>query len=159
MLRTPRVVCSRSVNVSADIVWNLLADLSQHEALIPFTTMQAPARTTEAGDVIVARSAKVFVDRMTTLRVDSHGTDSAASGWVCVATLRKDGPLLFGQAGIAVRSEGPGRATALWAEDVTVPALGKLGGFLEPLLDIALRLMGRFALAQLAAELRNRALT
>lgn len=161
MLRKPRVVCSRSINVSADAVWNLLADLSQHEALIPLTTMQAPARVTEPGDVIIARTAKVFLDRMTTQSVDwgeSGGTDPKVPGWVRVAILRKDGPLLFGQAGIAVRSEGPGRATVLWAEDVSVPALGKLGRLLEPLLDIALGLMGRFALARLAAELRKSAL-
>lgn len=155
MLRSPRIVRSRSINASADAVWNLLADLSQHEALIPLTTMQAPARVTEPGDIIVARTAKVLVDRMTTQQVDSAGTDSAAPGWVRVASLRKDGPLLFGQAGIAVRSEGPSRSTVLWAEDVSVPALGKLGRFLEPLLDISLGLMGQFALARLAAELRK----
>lgn len=155
----PRVVRSRRLHVSAETVWALLADLSQHAALIPLTTMQAPARVTEPGDVIVARTAKVLVDRMTTLRVDSHGDDADVPGWVRVATLRKDGPLLFGTAGIAVRSDGPGRATALWAEDVSMPALGKLGRLLAPVLDLSLGLMGKFALARLAAELRKRSLT
>lgn len=144
---------------SADVVWGLLADLSQHGALIPLTTMQAPARVTEAGDTIVARSAVVLVDRMTTQQVDSSGTDPDVAGWVRVATLRKDGPLLFGQAGIAVRSEGPGKATVLWAEDVHVPALGAVGGHVAPLLDFTLGLMGRFALARLEGELRKRTLT
>ncbi len=157
MMRTPRVVCSRTLDFRADVVWTLLADLSQHSDLIPFTTMQAPARITEPGDTIVARSAVVLVDRMTTLRVDAQGDDADDPEWVRAAVLRKDGPLLFGLAGIAVRSEGADRATVLWAEDVNIPALGAVGRFVEPVLDVALRLMGKFALLRLENELRKRA--
>ena len=159
MMNQPRVVCSRKLQLPADVVWQLMADLSQHSALIPLTTMQAPARVTEPGDQIVARSAVVLVDRMTTLSVDAQGSDPTVPGWVRLAVLRKDGPLLFGRAGIAVRADGPGTSTVLWAEDVNIPALGTVGKVVEPLLDFVLGLMGKFALLRLESELGNRPIT
>lgn len=152
-MRNPRVVRRRTLTVHADVAWEYLADLSQHGHLVPLTKMRAPARITARGDRIVARSAGFFVDRMVTESVEARGSDPDDLGWVRLATLRKEGPVLHGFAGIAVRSEGPARCTVLWAEDVCIPVLAAAAPVVNPVLDLVFRIMGDIALARLGTRL------
>ena len=159
MTNAPRIVRARKINASADAVWRVMADLSRHGELIPMTVMDAPARITVPGDVAVAVSSGFLVDSMITTRVGSRGNSPDDGDWVRFAYLRKTGRVLGGTAGIAVRSDGPGRCTALWAEDVTVPALKSLSRFVEPILDVALGGMLILALRRLESAVERTSTT
>ena len=65
----PSVVRSAIITAPARDVWDLLGNLRRHERLIPLTTIDAPDRLTRPGDLIVALSALVLVDRMVTTSV------------------------------------------------------------------------------------------
>lgn len=151
-MRNPRVVRHREFNAAADVVWAHLADLSRHGDFIPLTRVDAPKGDARPGDRVVARTAAIFVDRMRVLEALQRDEEV----WTALAILRKEGPLLLGTAAIAVRSRGPGRCTAFWAEDVYLPGPALVTRLLAPVLDLVLAAMGTVALRRLARALRRR---
>lgn len=142
----PGVVRARYVHAPATRVWATVADLSRHGDLVPFTTVDAPARELRVGDRIRATTASLIVDRMVVTAVRRRGDDPDAEGWARWATLRKDGPVLVGEAHLVVVARGPAACTVLWAEDVRASVAGSL---LAPLVDLGLALTGDVALARL----------
>jgi hypothetical protein len=146
----PRVVRSRLINTPAPLAWDLVGNLRRHESLIPWTTIDAPDRVTRPGDVIVARSALVIVDRMITTDVRETGDDPRAADWGRWATFRKQGPLLLGEAHIVVRARGPQTCLVVWAEDVH-PAFAP--DALACPVDLSLAMMSDLALLRLDAAL------
>ena len=143
----PRVVRSRLVHAPAPLVWSLVGNLHRHEELIPLTRIDAPDRVTRTGDMIVARSAVVLVDRMVTTNVQSAGGTATGSGWGRWATFAKVGPVLLGEAHLVVRARGHHQCLVVWAEDVR---LARDAPVLGVPLDLSLVLMSDLALRRLA---------
>lgn len=148
--RAPRVVRSREICAPAPRAWELVGNLHRHGELIPLTVMEAPDRPTRTGDVVVATSALVVVDRMVTTRVLERGEHDGARDWARWATLTKTGPVLVGEAHLVVRARGPERCVVVWAEDVELTLAGRA---LRPAVDLSLALMSDLALRRLAAAL------
>ncbi|WP_448630458.1 hypothetical protein [Cellulomonas soli] len=145
---TPRVVRHRRIEAPAPDVWAVLGTLTRHDELIPLTRVDAPDRELRVGDRVTAVTAEVVVDRMTVTAVHHHGQDPAADDWARWATLRKDGPVLVGDAHVVVRARGRHACDVLWAEDVRTTVAGAA---LAPAVDVALALMSDLALARLDA--------
>jgi hypothetical protein len=141
------------VHAPAPLVWSVVGNLRRHVELIPLTRMEAPDRETRVGDLIVARSAVVVVDRMVTTSVRSVGDAATDPGWGRWATFEKLGPVLLGTAHLVVRADGHHRCLVVWAEDVRF-ARGAPG--LGALLDLSLTLMSDLALRRLAHAVEAR---
>ena len=135
------------------LVWSVVGNLCRHEELIPLTRMEAPDRETHVGDLIVARSAVVVVDRMVTTSVRTAGDSATDPGWGRWATFEKLGPVLLGTAHLVVRAAGHQRCRVVWAEDVRF-ARGAPGPSIP--LDLSLTLMSDLALRRLAHIVETR---
>lgn len=108
--------------------FRLVAALAEHGRWIPFTRVAARPGIPRVGDVVVARSAGLFVDRM---RV----TDLAAPHRI---SLRKLGPVLLGAVEITVEPRGE-RARVRWDYDVHLRGplpLSVTRPVLGPVLDV-----------------------
>ncbi len=103
----------RVVELSASHTFALITDFSVHERWIPLTRITAPAPPLEQGDEVVAVSAGVLVDRMRV--VEATPPDGPVPG---VLRVRKEGPLLLGDAVITVVPVGTDSAVVRWEEDV-----------------------------------------
>jgi hypothetical protein len=103
----------RTVDLSAADAFALISDFHLHERWIPLTTIEAPRPPLHSGDHVVAVSAGFFTDRMRVL--EATPPDGATPG---VVRVRKEGPVLLGDAAITVAPVGPDASTVLWEEDV-----------------------------------------
>ncbi|MGN8244704.1 hypothetical protein ACTHAM_001806 [Cellulomonas soli] len=144
----PRVVRHRRIEASAPDVWAVLGTLTRHDALVPWTRVDAPDRELQVGDRVTAVTAEVVVDRMVVTAVRRRGEDPDADDWARWATLHKEGPVLVGDAHLVVRARGRHACEVLWAEDVHTTVAGAA---LEPVVDVALAVMSDVALARLDA--------
>ncbi|HLS49853.1 MAG TPA: SRPBCC family protein [Actinomycetaceae bacterium] len=97
----------RTLDVSAATAFDLLSDLRGHGRWIPLTAMSAPARI-RRGDVVVARTAGVFLDRMEITAIEAPHR----------LRLAKLGPWLLGEAGIDIIDLPRGRCEVHWWERV-----------------------------------------
>lgn len=103
----------RTVDLPATDTFALISDFHVHERWIPLTTIQAPRPPLRPNDQVVAVSAGFFTDRMRVIEaIPPHG---AAPGMLRV---RKEGPVLLGDASITVLPTGPDTSTIRWEEDV-----------------------------------------
>ena len=139
----------RTVPLDADGAFALVTDFRVHERWIPLTTMTVPDGDLAAGDLVEAVSAGFFPDRMRVVEL-TPPSDGAPG----VVRVRKEGPVLLGDASITVVPVGPDVSTVIWEEDVWLagPLPRRLTrAFLTPafavMLRIALRAVGRDAAA------------
>ncbi len=146
----PRTVSAMDRVLPADVddAFALLADLRGHDRWIPLTTVAAPSRLPHVGDVVEARTAGFFVDRMRVLEVDPPR----------LLRLAKIGPVLFGEASIEVVPLTAGTCRVRWSEHVhlrgPLPRVTEV--LLRPVLAVmtwlALRTVERWLRAQRPAE-------
>lgn len=126
----------RVLDVPPERAFQLVATLREHGRWIPLTRVDAPTGVPRAGDVVVARTAGVFVDRMQVLTVDPPRT----------LVLRKLGPVLLGTATITVTAASGGRSRVSWTYDARLRGPLPAARLLTP----ALEGMAAFALARMA---------
>ena len=100
-------MATRVLDIPSEVAYALVTAVRHHGRWIPLTRMSAPAGPLEVGDVVVARTAGVFLDRMRVVRADPPH----------LLTMVKTGPVLLGEVSIAVRPLGPRRAVVDWRED------------------------------------------
>ncbi|WP_420113674.1 hypothetical protein, partial [Pseudactinotalea sp.] len=143
---------SRTIDLPAGVAFDRLTALRNHERLIPLTTIEAPARRPQVGDVVVATTAGLIIDTMELVRYEPP-----ASHAVGRATWIKQGPALHGEAEILVTRLSEGACRVDWVErDIRIPG--------QPLttrpLTAATGVMTRLALARfdrlVRASTRNR---
>lgn len=103
----------RTVDLPAADAFALISDFHVHERWIPLTTIEAPRPPLHPDDQVVAVSAGFFTDRMRVL--EATPPDGATPG---VVRVRKEGPVLLGDASITVVAVGPDTSTIIWEEDV-----------------------------------------
>ncbi|MBD5786606.1 SRPBCC family protein [Cellulosimicrobium terreum] len=152
-----RVEVARELDVDATVAFAWVADPRTHPRWIPLTRMTTPAgRGPEVGDRFtmvsgptVARTGRGLADRMV---VTSLERPSTAAGRPGRTSVRKEGPVLLGDAGFDVEPRGSGRCRVVWWEDAYLA--GPLPRRLTaPLVGIALRWMMRSSLRRLDERL------
>ena len=138
---------SRVIDADAERVFAAITALEFHRDLIPFTQVEAPPPPVQRGDRIVATSIGFFRDTMLVTAARRPTGDRRG-----VVTFAKAGPVLFGQARIAVTPLGASTCRVDWTEDVH---LGPLLRPAQPLLDRVLATMTRRALRLFDLHLRT----
>lgn len=131
----------RTVDLSATDAFALVTDFAAHGRWIPLTTITRPARSLAEGDEVVARTARLLVDRMRI--VELTAPEGRVPG---VMRVRKVGPLLLGDAVITVEPLGPGSSVLHWSEDVWLAGplpIHATRAVLRPALQAMLTLAGR----------------
>lgn len=103
----------RTVDLGAADAFALISDFRVHERWIPLTTIAAPRPPLEPGDHVIAVTLGMLTDRMRIVEVTPP--DGAVPGSLRV---RKEGPVLLGDAVITVIPIGPDSAAIRWDEDV-----------------------------------------
>jgi len=160
-MSTHRVAVGRELPVDASVAFAWVADPRTHPRFIPLTRLATPAaRGPEVGDrfamvsgPFAVRGARGFLDRMVVTGLERPSTAAGRAGSTSV---RKEGPVLLGDAGFDVEPLGPTRCRVVWWEDAYLA--GPLPrGFTAPLVGLALRWMMRASLARLEARLVARA--
>jgi hypothetical protein len=133
-------------------VWEVVADVRNHERWIPLTRVDA-APTLGVGDRFVAvtgpratRGGGGLRDSMTVTRSDPPTATSPGVG-----VYRKTGPTLLGEATVHVRPTGPASCALIWTEDVHLRVLPR--ALIAPLLRPFTAVMLRRALRAIRAEL------
>lgn len=136
----------------AGAVWDLVADVRNHQRWIPLTRVDA-APALGVGDTFVAvtgpratRGGGGLRDTMTVVRSDPP--TATAPG---VGVYRKTGPVLLGEATVHVRPTGPASCTLIWTEAVHLRGLPR--ALTAPLLRPVTTVMLRRALRAVGAEL------
>lgn len=129
---------SLRIAVSAHTAHDWLISVRNHERLIPFTRIAAPARPAVIGDVVAAVSVGVLRDVMvvTDARWETLGPACGRG----VVRFAKTGPVLFGWAILAVHPLGPDACLVRWSECI------RLRGTSGALLSRAAALMAALAL-------------
>ncbi len=149
-------VARQVIDLPAERAFDRLTATKNHERLIPLTTIATPDRRPQVGDLTVAVSAGILVDRMVlTVLTPPTATAPGRARWV------KLGPVLHGEAEVRVSALGPRRCVVEWVEeDIRLAALPD-ALTVRPF-TAAVALMTRFALLRLArlvdAERRRSAL-
>ncbi len=136
---TVQRMVTRTLDLPPDQAFRLVAALGEHGRWIPLTRVTTPAGPTREGDIVVARSAGLFVDRMQVVRLDPPRT----------LVLRKLGPVLLGTATITVAPGAHrGEASVSWVYDARLrgplPASAVLDPALEAMAALALWRMARW---------------
>lgn len=138
---------SRVLDADAERVFAAITTLEMHRDLIPFTDVDAPDRPVRRGDRIVATSLGLLRDTM--LVTAARAPEGDRRG---VVEFAKAGPVLLGQARIAVTALGQASCRVDWTEDVHLaPPLG----WADPLADRVLAIMTRRALRLFDLHLRT----
>lgn len=138
---------SRVIDADAERVFAAITALEFHRDLIPFTQVEAPPPPVRRGDRIVATSLGFFRDTMLVTAARPPAGDHRGA-----VTFAKTGPILFGQARIAVTPLGASTCRVDWTEDVHLtPPLRWTG----PLVDRVLATMTRRALRLFDLHLRS----
>ncbi|MCB7136959.1 SRPBCC family protein [Cellulosimicrobium marinum] len=160
-MTTHRVAVGRELPVAASVAFAWVADPRTHPRFIPLTRMATPAaRGPEVGDRFamvsgpgVARGWRGFVDRMVVTSVERP---SAAAGTTGRTSVRKEGPVLLGDAGFDVEPLDAGRCRVVWWEEAYLA--GPLPrAVTAPLVGLALRVMMHVSLRRLDARLASHA--
>ncbi|WP_454042912.1 SRPBCC family protein [Cellulosimicrobium sp. Marseille-Q8652] len=155
-----RVAVGRELPVDASVAFAWVADPRTHPRFIPLTRMATPAgRGPEVGDrfamvsgPFVGRGGGGVLDRMV---VTSLERPSTAAGRTGRTSVRKEGPVLLGDAGFDVEPLGTGRCRVVWWEDAYLA--GPLPrAVTAPLVALALRWMLHASLRRLEARLAAR---
>ena len=135
---TVPAMATRVLDVDPDRAFRLVATLGGHGRWIPLTHVAAPPGPARTGDVVLARTAGVFVDRMQVLSADPPRE----------LVLRKLGPVLLGTSTITVAPAPGGRSLVTWTYDAhlrgTLPASGVLNPALEAMAALAMWRMARW---------------
>ena len=149
----------RTVDLSAQDAFALVADFRTHERWIPLTTISTPPGPLAEGDEVVACSARILDDRMRVAELNPP--EGLLPG---VLRVEKLGPVLLGDATITVVPSGPDRSVVRWEEDVWLAGpLPKqltrplLAPALNAMLEVALRAVQRDAASLAAVRDRRRA--
>jgi len=138
---------SRVIDADAERVFAAITTLVLHRDLIPCTRVEAPSPPLRRGDRVVATSLGVLRDTMLITRARRpHGTRRG------VVVFDKTGPVLLGQARIAVTPLGSRTCRVDWTEDVHLVAPWRLA---QPLVDRVLAVMTRRALRLFDLQLRR----
>ncbi|WP_051681904.1 SRPBCC family protein [Cellulomonas sp. HZM] len=140
---------TRTFPLDADATWDLLTDARNHARWIPLTRVDAGPAVVGARVVAVSgpsarRGGGGFVDRMEVTRADPPSARPR------VAVFVKHGPVLLGEARIAVLPAGPTSAHVRWSEDVHLARVPRAVG--RVLLAPFVGLMLRWALLRAARE-------
>lgn len=127
-------MATRAFDLPPEQAFRLVATLRAHGRWIPLTHLRAPQGVPRAGDVVVARTAGVFLDRMRVVEVDPPRR----------LVLDKHGPVLLGRVTLTVTPLGSGSRVAwTYAAHLRGPLPRSVSG---PVLDRALDGMARLAL-------------
>lgn len=112
-------VTSRTIDLPAALCFDRLTALRNHERLIPLTTVDAPRRRPQVGDVVVATSAGLLKDTMELVRYERPTTDAVGrAAWI------KRGPVLLGEAEIVVSRLSETACRVDWVErDIRIRGL------------------------------------
>ena len=131
---------SREIGLPAAVVFDRLTALRNHERLIPLTTIEAPDRRPEVGDVAIATSAGFLRDTMELVAYrPPHNGGPGSARWV------KRGPVLLGEAEIVVTPAAVGCRVDWIERDIMVRGLPLTRRPLTSLIAV----MTRVALARL----------
>lgn len=141
-------VASRTIDLPAEVAFDRLTALRNHERLIPFTTVEAPARRPRVGDVVVATTAHLLEDTMELVRYEPPASDAVGR-----AAWTKRGPVLLGEAEIVVSRLSERACRVDWVErDIRFTGLPWTTRPLTALLGV----MTRLALARFDRLVRAR---
>lgn len=99
------------IALPAEVVFDRLTALRNHERLIPFTTIRTPDRRPAVGDLTIATTAGLLDDTMELVRYEPPGRDAVGQ-----ATWLKRGPILLGEAEILVTPRSPHSCAVAWVE-------------------------------------------
>lgn len=113
-------------SIDAETLWRALVDWQGHGDWVPATSVRILEGDGGVGTVFVARTG------VGPLAFDDHMVVTAREDQSRSATVRKTGPLLFGEAGFTVVSTPTG-CLLTWFEDVTVPRVPRFLGSLAVL--------------------------
>ena len=138
---------SRVIDADAERVFAAITALEFHRDLIPFTQVDAPPPPARRGDRIVATSLGFFRDTMLVTAARPPAGDRRG-----IVTFAKAGPVLLGQARIAVTPLGTATCRVDWTEDVHLTAPLR---WADPLVDRVLATMTRRALRLFDLHLRT----
>jgi hypothetical protein len=145
-------VAALDLPVPAERVWDVVADVRNHDRWIPLTRVDA-APALGVGDTFVAvtgpgaaRGGGGLRDTMTVTRSDPPTATTAGVG-----VYRKTGPVLLGEATVHVRPTGPTSCALIWTEDVHLRGLPR--ALTAPLLRPFTAAMLHRALRAVRAEL------
>lgn len=107
------------IALPAAVVFDRLTALRNHERLIPLTTISTPDRRPAVGDITIATTAGLLPDTMELVRYQRPGRDAVGhAAWV------KRGPVLLGEAEIAVTPVAEAACRVVWVErDIHVAGL------------------------------------
>ncbi|WP_182113102.1 MULTISPECIES: SRPBCC family protein [unclassified Actinotalea] len=152
------VSVSRVVAAPAGVVWDLVTDVRHHARWVPLTRIDGPDRPVRAGDEFTgvtgptaASGGRGVPDVMVVERYDppapAHGRDAAREG---VATFRKRGPVLMGDAEVRVRPLGSRHSEVTWVERTWLRGLPRPVG--AALTAVAMSGMLHLVLRRVAAE-------
>ncbi len=155
---------TRVLAAPADVVWELVTDVRNHARWVPLTRIDTDPPTTPAGSPVerfvavtgprATRGGGGMADTMVLERFDpprpAHGRDPAHEG---VATYRKVGPVLLGDAEVRVRPLGPRHCAVTWVERVHVRGLPRAVG--AALVGPSLAPMARLVLRRVANEVTD----
>jgi len=104
-------VASRTIDLPVAICFDRLTALRNHERLIPLTTVDAPTRRPQVGDVVVATTAGLLQDTMELVRYEPPaGAAVGRAMWI------KRGPVLLGEAEIIVARLSQTACRVDWVE-------------------------------------------
>lgn len=131
-------MAARVLDVPPERAYRLVAALHQHGRWVPLTRVDARRGVPHPGDLVEARTAGVFLDRMRVLRVEPPH----------LLVLAKLGPVLLGTATITVTPAPGGCARVTWDYDARLrgplPAAALVGPLLEAMAALALWRMARW---------------
>ncbi|MEE6281413.1 SRPBCC family protein [Georgenia sp. MJ170] len=136
-------MAGRELDLTPEQAFRLVAAVGEHGRWVPFTRVSVPAPEPRAGDLVVARTAGLFVDRMRVVMVAPPRR----------LVLAKVGPVLLGSATITVTPAGT-RARVSWTYDARLrgPLPAALTG---PALNHALDAMAALALWRMDRWVRH----
>lgn len=137
-------VARRILPLPADVAFDRLTALRNHERLIPLTTIVTPDRRPVVGDVTVATTAWLIDDTM-----ELVAYHRAAAGRGGRAQWVKRGPVVLGEAEIIVTALGVGACRVEWVER-DIHLAGLPAWLTTRALTAALGLMTAAALARFA---------
>lgn len=132
---------SRTIDLPASVCFDRLTALRNHERLIPLTTIDAPRRRPQVGDVAIATTAGLLKDTMELVRYERPASDAVGR-----ATWIKRGPVLLGEAEILISRLSETACRVEWIErDIQFSGMPFTTRPLTALLGVMTRLaLGRF---------------
>lgn len=108
-------------SIDPDTLWRALIDWQGHGDWVPATTVEVTQGDGDVGTTFVARTG------VGPLAFDDHMVVMSRDDDARTATVRKTGPVLFGEAGFTVIST-PNGCMLTWFEDVTIPRVPRFVG-------------------------------